>query len=94
MKKVIIFGISIFLLLFGYVYYLKTVENASLEVLSRYGSTGEEVKQIQTRLKEWGYYKGNVDGIYGSATQKAVKDFQRANGLAADGIAGEKTLEQ
>ena len=93
MKKVIIFGISIFLLLFGYVYYLKTVENASLEVLSRYGSTGEEVKQIQTRLKEWGYYKGNVDGIYGSATQKAVKDFQRANGLAADGIAGEKTLE-
>ncbi len=93
MKKVIIFIISIFLLVFGYVYYLKVVENETLEVLSRYGSSGEEVKQIQTRLKEWGYYNGEIDGIYGSATQKAVKDFQRANGLVVDGIAGEATLE-
>ena len=91
-KKVIIFIISIFLLLFGYVYYMYVTNNISIEVLSRYGSTGNEVKQIQTRLKSWGYYNGAVDGIYGSKTQAAVKSFQRANGLTADGVAGPKTL--
>lgn len=60
--------------------------------LSKYGSNGEEVRQIQTKLKNWGYYSGNVDGIYGSKTFEAVKKFQKANGLAVDGIAGDKTL--
>lgn len=60
--------------------------------LSKYGSNGEEVKQIQTKLKSWGYYDGNVDGIYGSATYNAVKKFQKKNNLNVDGIAGEKTL--
>lgn len=60
--------------------------------ISRYGSSGEEVKQIQNKLKQWGYYDGNVDGIYGSKTFSAVKKFQQKNGLNADGIAGEKTL--
>ena len=60
--------------------------------LSKYGSRGEEVKQIQTKLKRWGYYKGSVDGIYGSGTLSAVKSFQRKNGLTVDGIAGTKTL--
>lgn len=92
MKKTVIFIISIFLLLFGYVYYMFVSNNISIEVLSRYGSTGNEVKQIQTRLKSWGYYNGAVDGIYGSKTQAAVKSFQRANGLTADGVAGPKTL--
>ena len=62
------------------------------EVLSRYGSTGSEVKQIQTKLKSWGYYNGSVDGIYGTQTVNAVKYFQRKNGLAVDGIAGKATL--
>ena len=60
--------------------------------LSRYGSRGAEVSQIQTKLKRWGYYNGNVDGIYGSQTLAAVKYFQRSNGLTVDGIAGTKTL--
>ena len=60
--------------------------------LSKYGSRGEEVKQIQTKLKRWGYYKGNIDGIYGSETQTAVRYFQRKNGLTVDGIAGKATL--
>lgn len=60
--------------------------------LSKYGSRGSEVTQIQTKLKRWGYYKGNIDGIYGSQTVAAVKWFQRKNGLTADGIAGTKTL--
>lgn len=60
--------------------------------LSRYGSRGAEVSQIQTKLKRWGYYNGNVDGIYGSQTLAAVKYFQRSNGLTVDGIAGTQTL--
>lgn len=60
--------------------------------LSKYGSRGDEVKQIQTKLKKWGYYSGNVDGIFGSQTLQAVKKFQKKNGLTADGIVGTKTL--
>ncbi len=58
----------------------------------RQGSTGSTVKTIQTKLKNWGYYKGGIDGIYGSKTVEAVKYFQRKNGLTADGICGAKTL--
>lgn len=61
--------------------------------LSKYGSRGEEVKKIQTKLKQWGYYSGNIDGIYGTGTFNAVKSFQKKNGLDVDGIAGEKTLK-
>lgn len=64
----------------------------AVQALSRYGSTGNEVRQIQTKLKNWGYYNGSVDGIFGSRTLAAVKSFQRKNGLQVDGIVGEKTL--
>lgn len=64
-----------------------------VQALSKYGSRGNEVTQIQTKLKRWGYYKGNIDGIYGSQTLEAVKYFQRKNGLVVDGIAGKRTLE-
>ena len=67
--------------------------NNNLFALSKYGSRGAEVTQIQTKLKRWGYYTGNIDGIYGSQTLEAVKYFQRKNGLVVDGIAGKKTLE-
>ena len=67
--------------------------NNNLFALSKYGSRGAEVTQIQTKLKRWGYYTGNSDGIYGSQTLEAVKYFQRKNGLVVDGIAGKKTLE-
>lgn len=59
---------------------------------SRRGSSGNEVRQIQEKLKRWGYYNGSVDGVYGSKTEAAVKKFQRNNGLTADGIAGKATL--
>ena len=60
--------------------------------LSKFGSQSAEVIEIQTRLKKWGYYNGEIDGIFGSATKKAVISFQKKNGLTADGIAGKKTL--
>lgn len=64
--------------------FIFSFENNEVEALSKYGSRGEEVRQIQTKLKRWGYYNGNVDGIYGSETQEAVRYFQRKNGLTVD----------
>ena len=86
-------GILLMLAIMLFVSYNIIVRNGQVEALSKYGSRGEEVKQIQTKLKRWGYYSGNVDGIYGSATLAAVKKFQKKNGLTVDGIAGKKTLE-
>ena len=57
------------------------------------GSRGATVRTIQTKLKNWGYYKGSVDGIYGAKTKEAVKYFQRKNGLKVDGIVGNQTLK-
>ena len=59
----------------------------------RQGSSGQTVRTIQQKLKNWGYYDSEVDGIFGSATTAAVKYFQRSNGLTADGIVGPATLE-
>ena len=56
------------------------------------GSTGSTVRQIQTKLKSWGYYSGSVDGVFGSGTERAVRAFQKKNGLTVDGKAGPKTL--
>ncbi len=64
----------------------------STATLSRIGSRGQEVRQIQTKLKSMGLYTGSVDGIYGTGTQKAVRQFQKNCGITVDGIAGPKTL--
>ena len=89
-NKIAIISISSVLILF-LLYNIFSVN--IVQALSKYGSRGEEVRTIQTKLKRWGYYKGNVDGIYGSQTLEAVKYFQRKNGLVVDGIAGKNTLE-
>ena len=70
---------------------VQSMQNADAAVYKQ-GSTGSTVSQIQTKLKNWGYYSGSVDGIYGSKTVAAVKKFQNTNGLAVDGICGNKTL--
>lgn len=62
----------------------------SAESLRR-GSRGKQVSTLQTKLKRWGYYNGSIDGIFGSGTETAVRKFQRACGLTADGIVGPKT---
>ena len=89
--KKIIAIISILMIIF--VTYNIFFRNNELLALSKYGSRGNEVIQIQTKLKRWGYYSGNIDGIYGTQTLNAVKYFQRKNGLTVDGIAGKNTLE-
>lgn len=58
----------------------------------RPGNEGEEVRELQQRLKNWGYYEGAVDGCYGLQTFVAVKDFQASWGIRSDGIAARDTL--
>ena len=79
----LIFTVNIFI--------IALAQYASAELYKK-GSSGAVVREIQTRLKSWGYYSGAVDGIYGSQTEKAVKYFQQKNGLTADGQAGNNTL--
>ena len=81
------------ILLFSTVIFIYFTNNNEVEALSKYGSRGDEVRQVQEKLKRWGYYNGNVDGIFGSQTLEAVKYFQRKNGLTVDGIAGPATLK-
>jgi N-acetylmuramoyl-L-alanine amidase len=66
--------------------------NDDITAYSSYGSRGEEVRKIQTKLKQWGYYNGAIDGVYGYQTYRAVRYFQSKNGLTVDGIAGPGTL--
>lgn len=72
--------------------YFNISSNKAMAQVYKYGARGEQVKQIQTKLKKWGYYKGSVDGIYGYNTYLSVKAFQRKNKLTADGVAGKATL--
>ena len=60
----------------------------------RLGFQGESVRTVQRKLKELGYYTGSIDGDFGAETEKAVKAFQKANGLSADGKVGEQTLKK
>ena len=91
-KKIIICITMILIIIISFFAITIFPKQNEVEALSKYGSRGSEVTQIQTKLKRWGYYKGNIDGIYGSQTVEAVKYFQRKNGLAVDGIAGKNTL--
>ena len=59
--------------------------------LLRYGSRGESVRQVQSRLNKLGYWCGTADGIFGVNTRSAVRRFQSAKGLSVDGIVGPKT---
>lgn len=90
-KKTLI--ITMFLLIIFFIVYNVFFRIQEVTALSKMGSTGNEVRQIQTKLKQWGYYNGNVDGIYGSKTLAAVKYFQSKNGLKVDGVAGNNTLK-
>ena len=89
-----VLSLMLAVVLLGSIGTIAAVQSAddSVSTLSKMGSRGDEVRRIQQKLKNWGYYTGSVDGIYGSQTQNAVRKFQRDNGLTVDGIAGPKTL--
>lgn len=69
-----------------------TIPSAQPTETLKYGSKGDEVKSLQQRLSELGYYTGTIDGVYGSGTYNAVKFFQSRNALTVDGVAGTRTL--
>lgn len=79
----VIFTVNIFI--------ISMAQYASADLYKK-GSSGATVKEIQTRLKNWGYYNGAIDGVYGSGTEQAVRYFQKKNGLNVDGQVGDKTL--
>lgn len=85
MKKVLKFGLC-FCIVFSLM--ITTVFS-----LSKIGSRSEEVRKIQTALRDRGYFTSNIDGIFGTLTKNAVIAFQKDNGLTPDGIAGKNTLK-
>ena len=79
----LIFAVNIFI--------IALAQKASADLYKK-GSSGATVSEIQSRLKNWGYYSGSVDGVYGSQTEEAVRWFQQKNGLQVDGQVGDLTL--
>ncbi len=90
LRKILALLFSVF---FCFALFASVSSSQTFDTLSKQGSRGSEVRQIQTKLKRWGYYNGSVDGIFGTQTRKAVVWFQQKNGLTADGIAGPATLK-
>ena len=88
MKK----SIAIFLIAMSGILLINTLylEISNVQTLA-WGSSGEEVRLAQSRLKQWGYLDGSVDGIFGRSTYNAVIKFQKLNGLTADGVIGPQT---
>lgn len=90
-KKIVVIVVLAFVALIG----LSLWETSGLEAQARrvlyWGSRGSDVSLLQRRLRQWGYYKGGVDGIYGAQTASAVKFFQRRHGLRVDGVVGPQT---
>ncbi len=68
-------------------------EKATAVAVLRQGAKGNDVKEVQRRLKMWGYYSGSVDGVFGAGTRSAVIAFQKKNGLTADGVVGKSTYK-
>src|SRR6056297_3511527 len=92
MKKKILIGLVIIIvLLIGY----SSICSAALGVrMLKFGSVGDDVKELQIKLEQWGYHPGVADGIYGVATERAIIQFQKNQELAIDGIAGYQTINK
>ena len=88
-KKILVLALAVIFAV--NVFIIALAQHASADLYKK-GSSGPTVSEIQTRLKNWGYYSGSVDGVYGSQTEKAVRWFQQKNGLQADGQVGDLTL--
>lgn len=103
-KKALLFGGLAFALTFGGAIGIKNASAASESsayvteqalgaAVLKSGSKGDEVREVQRRLKLWGYYNGSVDGVFGASTRSAVIKFQKKNGLTADGVVGKSTYK-
>ena len=101
MKKIIVMILGIASLTLGLIgsifVYIGTNKNQPVATVATtettYAATAD-IKQVQTKLKKWGYYTGSVDGINGPQTIAAVKKFQKKYGLTQDGIVGPLTASK
>ncbi len=95
-KKVFLFIISIIILFsagfFAFKIFYDNTDDIPVVKTVYWGNQGQVVVDIQTKLKNWGYYKGSIDGIFGTETYNAVVYFQKKNGLEVDGVVGPKTF--
>ena len=91
-KKKLTVQLCVLFLINILIVFLMTVMPQTKAAVYSWGSEGEMVTKIQTNLKKWGYYTGEVDGVFGTQTSKVVQSFQRKNGLTVDGIVGKSTL--
>ena len=89
MRKISLIGLTA---LFALNILLILLSQSARAAVYREGSTGDTVLTIQQKLIRWGYLDAEADGIYGPKTARAVRLFQRRNGLVEDGIAGPATL--
>lgn len=92
MKKKVIIAAALFLVVAMTVSAIVFTDNTASALTLKVGSRGDTVKKLQQELKNQGFLKGSVDGIYGANTKAAVQKMQKAYGLSVDGIAGPKTL--
>ncbi len=86
-SKSMVMAVVIFLLLVITVFNIEEITARPLY----WGTRGEDVRQVQEKLKKWGYYDGSLDGVYGADTYKAILNFQKKNGLTVDGLVGDST---
>ena len=92
MKKRIFLMISVLVFVLAGVGFGATLYNTyHSEIAMAVSLSTSQTRLVQQRLKNWGYYTGGVDGIYGTLTRTAVRKFQKNNGLQVDGIVGPKT---
>lgn len=94
-KYFVMIAVTVLMIMFSGVLYDSYTSGklfSNLETfLVKIGSKGQDVKDVQFILRNWGYFKGPIDGIFGEDTKAAVVKFQRNNGLTPDGIVGDKT---
>jgi N-acetylmuramoyl-L-alanine amidase len=84
----IILSLLVFLLIVVGIY---INESQAAKSVLYWGSNNNDVGILQMKLRQWGYYEGAVDYVYGPETAEAVKEFQGKNGLRIDGIVGRQT---
>ena len=65
----------------------------NFDIKPRSGKSKERTMEIQAALKNAGFYSGKIDGVSGKGTRRAIKKFQKTNGLTADGVVGKRTWE-
>lgn len=93
MRKKLLIAATIMSILLLVVGFYSLFAEARYRSTLYYGSTGEDVRVVQQKLRNWGYYNGPIDGYYGGKTFQAVRLFQQKNGLKVDGIVGRQTWQ-